>query len=280
MESALSLLAGLFPPGTPWSKSDELPRLWRPIAVDTVDIFQDYLLNPVVSCPKASKIESSLRDNIKVKQTMETNKQFLSEIEKYSGQKISSWLDLALIYDTIHSEMEYFGDTYRKPSWIDALGNDTLARMRQIAAVQVNELIRISSQYTRLRAGTFLTQLVSHLKEENNYGHTFLYLTHDIAIMNFLQAFGLFRENPSYGSGFLLELRQPTDAHSLPSVTLYYSNTTDHFNIYQMPLSQSATFRTKCSVDNCALADFESSLQAYLIEKGDIKEECALNVAF
>lgn len=85
-------------------------------------------------------------------------------------------------------------------------------------------------------------------------------------------------EQPTYGSGFLLELR----SHSgQPQVHVFYANTTDNanldnFNVHVVPvaLNQSTRFSKLCPEVYCSLDNFAKSLKDFLVK--DIEKKCAL----
>lgn len=199
LESSLLFLAGLFPPTQPWSNDSKLAHLWQPIAVETTEKPRAWLLNSEAHCPKAEHIESTEITQIpSVKKFLDEHNEFIKQLEKYTGENLTSWYDVGYIWDTLFAEKDYFKDNFVKPRWLDLMGNDTWERLYQFNEMEIG-VFDLSPTYQRLRTGLLLKQILSNMNEsvsktsitgENR--QFFTYSSHDTFISYVLQAFGFF----------------------------------------------------------------------------------------
>lgn len=196
--SSQLLLAGLFPPAQPWSNSTALATLWQPIAVETTEKPRAWLLNSEATCPAATHIEDTITEVPSVKSFLDEHREFIKQLEQYSGEDYSSWYDVGYLWDTLFTESEYFGNSFVRPKWLDQVGNDTWERLYRFNEMEIG-VFGLSPKYQRLRAGPFLKEILANMnsialkgtiKQENR--QAFFYASHDTMISYILQALGFF----------------------------------------------------------------------------------------
>ena len=214
IESSQSLLAGLFAPprvDQVWSDNDKLATLWQPIAVSTESVDESYVIGEGGKCPVADKISSIIQYpqflmHPLVQQLWNESQGFVQQLTKYSGINITSVGAIAGLYDTLICEQDYFGSTFKRPSWLDLFGpeNEAIERMRPFREIGFQSYGWLSTEFLRLKAGPFLKEMSHHLNEtannfinNNNNGkqlkQLFTYGTHDTVMSVILHALGFFK---------------------------------------------------------------------------------------
>lgn len=283
VESSQLLLAGLFPPKQSWSSSDddELARLWQPIAVESVEKSRAWLLNSEADCPAATQIENTISEQYPVRQFLSQHYDWIKKLEIYTGQNYSSWYDVGYLWDTLLTEQEYFGDKFVRPKWLDIVGNDTWKRLYRFNQMEIG-CFDISPKYQRLRGGPFLKEIIFNMATtlgesvDQMNRQLFTYGSHDTMISYIIQALGFWKsikESPNYGSGLIIELWK--DDQHIPQVSLFYANSTNNFDIYQLHFNESRTFSSQCSMSHCTFDSFKTSLKRFI--PTDLESECTLS---
>lgn len=264
------------------------------MATLSTSIAHSHLLNPTAPCPKAQKLESLALTHPSVQRYVKENGAFISEVSKYTGHNFTSinWPYIVLIHDTLLAEKYYFGDNFKEPEWLSAIGNDTFARLTNLATL-VFDTFRQSAESLRLRTGTLINEMLNSLNESavQSKPQMFTYATHDLMIAYILSAMGLYKgeptikvyifirrlhfpsEMPNYSSGFIVELRL---LENIPHVRLLYSNATrTPVDIVELPLNESSTFAPYCTnATYCTLENFTRALKQYRVS--NIEKECTL----
>jgi len=112
----------------------------------------------------------------------------------------------------------------------------------------------------RYALGNDTKQLKTQMQQRDHDRKLYTYGTHDSQVSYLLHAFDLYIDQPSYGSGFVMDLRLVANE---PRVYLPYSNVTNNYHIYPLGLDNSARFRNYCSKEYCTLDQFERALEKY-----------------
>lgn len=280
LETSLSVLGGMFPPteSQVWSAAD-ISRQWQPLAVSTVEPKRAYLLGDANDCPLADSLAHQVDQLQETKDFVAKHSDFIHRFTQHSGYNATAkWGIISDVYDALTCEENYFGSQFKWPEWMEKVGPDCKEQMKTFRNFGFFIEGELGQLFLKLRAGTFLKTLLSRLQsvaemekitDENRQVNT--YGTHDTVISWILHAIGFFIEQPSFGAGLIIELRK--DLHTLePTVHLYYSNVTNNFDIYELSLNESSTFKSLCHSKSCKLVDFSASLKAYLPE--NIEKEC------
>ncbi len=281
LETSLSVLGGMFPPTESqiWSSSADISKQWQPLGVSTVEPKRAYMLGDGNCCPLANFYADKVDQLPETKDFLLKHQDFIERFTRFSGYNATkNWGIVSSLYDALTCEENYFGNEFKWPKWIEDVGSDCKEQMKAFRNFGFYIEGKLGQIFLKLRAGTFLKTLLDRLQniaslgeinDENRQVNT--YGTHDTVISWILHALGFFTEQPSFGSGLIIELRKDLSTFE-PIVHLYYSNLTNNFDIYKLPLNESNTFKNHCNSTSCKLVDFASSLQVYL--PADIEKEC------
>lgn len=181
-----------------WSNESELGQKWQPIAVEMASEETAYVVGETGPCPVASKIQATSNSLPSVQKLLADHSDLLSKLSLLTKKDLTTWSDVAGLYDTLFTEMDYFGDEYTKPDWQDNNTMDTLKLFREKGFALTAEFPK---PFLRLKAGPFLVELLSNLnktaKEKNQLilaenKQFFVYSTHDTVLSFILHAMGYF----------------------------------------------------------------------------------------
>lgn len=184
--------------------------------------------------------------------------------------------------DTLWTEANILGSRYVAPDWLTQVGNDTLARLSKFNDM-VFDIYGQAPAFVKLRSGTFLKEVIQNMRNvaKDNFAQMTAenkkltsYTSHDTFIAYVMHALGLYRGQPGYGSGILFELRKSA-ATGVYNVHLFYSNTTNNYDIYRLKLNESPRFKDRCQQTYCTLDAFADSLAAYLEDNAE--KDCKLS---
>lgn len=100
--SAQANLAGLFPPDAHQAWSGDLK--WQPIPVHTIPEHQDYVLAGKKRCNKYDWAEKKFHESDEYLDLISKYKDLYAYLEKHSGKKMSSPIDVLNVYDTLRIE--------------------------------------------------------------------------------------------------------------------------------------------------------------------------------
>lgn len=283
LETSLSVLGGMFPPTDSqiWSSSADISKQWQPLGVSTVEPKRAYMLGDANHCPLADLYAQKVDQLPETKDFITKNQNFIEKFTRYSGYNATkNWGIISNVYDALTCEENYFGSDFKWPKWINDVGTDCKEQMKTFRNFGFYIEGKLGQHFLKLKAGTFLKTLLNRfqnivnmgeINDENRQVNT--YGTHDTVISWILHSIGFFTEQPSFGSGLVIELRKDLLTFE-PTVHLYYANLTNSFDIYNLPLNKSKTFKNYCHSTSCKLVDFAASLQAYL--PIDIEKECEI----
>lgn len=301
----------MFPPQqrNVWNENPNDPigsriaKLWNPIGISTVEEGRSWKTNPDAPCPVADKIVKDFNmTNKDLNDFFMKNKDFRERVEKYSRQTIHSWKFYGYLYDNIFAEMEYFGKYFKWPKWLDDVGKNTLEKLKEFNDLNFAIFSQAPEELFRLRTGALMKEMVENMKEAAKTVSTpwpskrklFSYTSHDVMVGYLMNMFGAFKgtsvasldfhqktnrqslnfsEQPSYGSGLLLELRRNFHTQE-PMVHLFYANVTNNNEIYRLKLNEISRFKERCTDSRgaCSLESFAASLAN--ITNVDPEEDC------
>lgn len=99
LSSAAYALAAMFPPMNEqiWHKS----LMWQAIPIHTTQKYLDYILSMDKPCPLHSQALKEYTASADVQLMLKNNQSFFKYVEKYSGEKIRSFLDVQHIHETL-----------------------------------------------------------------------------------------------------------------------------------------------------------------------------------
>lgn len=250
-------------------------------------------------CPVADNMVPPVDDDPAVQQLFVDYKDLLNKVRVAINDSLATFKDVYAIFDAVSNEMGYFGDSYKKPEWMD---DQTLKMLDVFHETSFSLSAKLPKTYFRYKSGPFFKELLTNLnlttdngrKLSTNEKQLFLYASHDTIISHILQTIhfykGIIQKNykllkhvfltyfnflevPRFCSGLILELRtNPLSPSSSPLVHLFYSNVTETHELYQLPLNNSPIFSAQCIDKTCSLDNFSASFQDLLPE--NIEEEC------
>lgn len=97
--SALCNSAGLFPPA---EKDVWMSNLdWQPIPIHTVALNEDYLIYQAIPCNKSDKLSKEIIESVEL---YEKYSNLMKYIEKQSGSKMRTIMDLNDVYNSLFIE--------------------------------------------------------------------------------------------------------------------------------------------------------------------------------
>ena len=214
--SAMSNLAGLYPPSGYWVWNPDIP--WQPIPVHTVPQQWDTLLsNKHAQCPRLTHIREQLQDSQFMKSLYEDNKDLFDYISKHSGWEIKTVEKLDWVYDSLLVEYIY---NKTLPAWTHSVfPGGRFEELRNLVFL----LDSYDHEMSRLQAGPFLSEVVGHYEDKPSK-KVFMYSAHDTTVSYVLNTLGIYNGlAPPYASAVLFEL------YSLPAglhVKISYRNDT------------------------------------------------------
>ena len=230
--SALSNLAGFFPPQSTDVWSDELA--WQPIPVHTEPEKKDGVLASKKTCPVYDHELKKLYKSKEFKDYDKQNKELYKYLTKHAGKKVDSLQSVQNIYSCLHIEQIY---NKTLPEWTKSVYPDKL--------LPISGLSFATKTYTpllaRLKTGPLLKEILvrmhnktSSVLEPNR--SVWIYSAHDTTVSALLNTMGIFKtigyHNPPYASSVLIELRKYNDG---PRVQVFYRNTTGEPDPLEIP---------------------------------------------
>lgn len=220
--SALSNLAGLFPPTTAQVWNSDMP--WQPIPVHTIPEKLDHILAAKRPCPL---YDFTLKEYKRSKEYRKLNKHYKSlynYLTIHSGKKIDSFTAVNNLYNVLFIENLY---NLTLPKWTRKIFPE--GDMKQISgrsfATKTN-----TKKLARLKVGFLLKDIFARFSNvtESTLSPNrkmWIYSGHDTTIGNVLNALGLFEyHTPPYAACIMFELRIKK---GIPYVQIFYRNTTD-----------------------------------------------------
>ncbi|XP_068210170.1 prostatic acid phosphatase-like isoform X1 [Palaemon carinicauda] len=214
---------------------------WMPTPIHTAPLSNDILLSVDESCPRIQE-ELELQENLPIVKNVTDDSQKLFEfLSEKSGSNITSILDVDYLYDTLRIEALY---NLTLPDWT----NDVMEHMKLLSDFSF-EIVALSEELKRLRAGPIMKELGSHMREKADgkleKEKMFVYSAHDTTLATLMLGLGVFNNiAPPYASTVLIELHKIDGDHY---VQMYFRNDTKIVDPpYELTLPGC---ETKCPLD-------------------------------
>ncbi|XP_017780708.1 PREDICTED: venom acid phosphatase Acph-1-like [Nicrophorus vespilloides] len=192
--SMQSVLASLFPPTSEWELKSGLE--WQPAYFFAPSIKDDKLIYP--SCDKITKLHGVM------------DEEFYNYVEQNTGINITSSFEMMRIWNIYHN-LEELG--FELPEWV-------LAQWPQpFAKFGLQYWKRVADQSAHYVIGPLLKKMnIDTMRKINNTlipkdRKMFMYSGHDINVVGYLGAIGVFKENMyiNYSASILIEVHQVND---------------------------------------------------------------------
>jgi len=212
--SALSNLAGLFPPQGDQVWDEELP--WQPIPVHTVPQDEDYLLSSHAHCPRFAELQKEIESGDWMREIYAKNRDLFEYISLNTGENITNIVKLDYIYDSLLIESEF---NLTLPSWTDqvfSVKNGTFKDLRDLSFT----VDTLTEELKRLKGGPLVKEMIQHFdtiatsKDTSNQMKLYIYSGHDTTVAPILHTLGVFNGlAPPYASAILVELLDTNGLH-------------------------------------------------------------------
>ncbi|XP_014252151.1 prostatic acid phosphatase-like [Cimex lectularius] len=251
--SALTLLAGLFPPVRDQVWKTDLD--WQPIPVNQIPRQLDHLITAKAAC-KAFDIEKQRSDIELNSQFYEIHKKLYSLLSTKSGDDIQSIADVEKLFYILSIQEE---NGLEMPEW----ARRVLPEMKSLASLNLASYTW-SEKLKMLQGGSMLKEWISHFKSPS-YGKLYLYSGHDLTLVNILRTVG-FDELilPKYGAAIIVEFHHDKDLDEKQFLKFLYLNSSYSTELHDLKLKN-------CDI-NCPLEDFISLYDKYIPQ--DFTKEC------
>lgn len=219
--SALSNLAGLFPPDSNQLWNTDIP--WQPIPVHTTPETQDYVLAAKKSCPNYDYALKKYKNSPEYKELNKKFKPLYEYLTQHSGKKIDTFTGVNNLYNTLWIENL---KNFTLPEWTKKVfpGGDMAWVSARSFATNTN-----TPELARLKTGFLLKEILQRFRNKTLHQlqpdrAMWVYSAHDTTVANLLNTLGLFElHGPPYRACIMLELHK--HAHDY-SVQVFYKNTT------------------------------------------------------
>jgi len=243
MMSALSNLAGLYPPKGPQVWNPNLP--WQPIPVHTVPLEQDNIIGSHFTCPKYAQLKNEINELPEIKKIYSENSWLFQYLSEKTGQNMTSLWDVGYLYDTFFIEQLY---NKTLPAWTQNVYPD---KMRFITDLTF-KLNTFTHEMKRLRTGPLLQSVLDHFNgfiRKTHHRKLLMYSGHDTTVSAILNSLDLFDPllPPPYASMIIIELKKNLE-NGQHFINMAYRNESNH-QPYDLVLP-------KCQLD-CPLKTFD-----------------------
>ncbi|XP_050303568.1 venom acid phosphatase Acph-1-like [Anthonomus grandis grandis] len=203
--SALLLLAGLFPPAKSQRWSEELD--WQPIPIEYEKDREDHTLKrPNTYCPTYLKELEEVLQSDEILAYIKMHKSSFQYIANHTGKPINKLSDVFQIYQTLTAEATL---NLTLPEWTNRVYPEEVTK---IAAKQC-EIENYNDVLKKLNGGRMLGKVIANMvakTEGSLHPHErkiFLYSGHENNVINILAALDLFKTHfPKYSSAVMIEL--------------------------------------------------------------------------
>lgn len=220
--SALSNLAGLFPPGADDIWNADIP--WQPIPVHTTPEVLDHILAAKRPCPLYDYALKKYKNTPEYRELNKRFKPLYEYLTLHSGKKIDSFTTVNNLYNVLYIEDLY---NLTLPEWTKKVypeGDMKWVSARSFASnTNTNTLARLKTGFLlKDILDRFANKTAANLLPDRKL---WVYSGHDTTIANVLNTLGLFElHSPPYTACIMFELRLKND---VPYVQVFYKNTTE-----------------------------------------------------
>uniref|UniRef100_A0A1W7RAZ5 acid phosphatase n=1 Tax=Hadrurus spadix TaxID=141984 RepID=A0A1W7RAZ5_9SCOR len=228
MESAMALLAGLYPPESDWIWNKDLK--WQPIPVHSVPGKDDSLLNYRPDCPAVQREYKKLKRSEIMQAYNRDNQDFFQFLSEETGMDLNEWHGLIRINSILEIERQ---NNLSMPHWAT---NDVIERLRFNAALSLSFLYG-NTALQRLRGGPLIAEMINNMQRKLNGSlenrKIFVYTTHDIILAAVMSALGIYNNQlPPFSATMITELHSHGNENFL---RIFYLNSTTPENYQQEP---------------------------------------------
>ncbi|KAB0792793.1 hypothetical protein PPYR_14752 [Photinus pyralis] len=209
-ESALLVLAGMWPPGDVQRWHPTLS--WMPIAVEFKRAEEEDLLDPV--CEQLQSELISYYKNVTIQEKyIKPYRSVFKYIQKHSGKVINDFRDAAWIYFILKMEED---NGLKLPKWTKEIYPEPLQKIVAFQYVYKN----LENKYKIMNSGHLIKKIlddtmakVKNILEPPDR-RVFLYSGHETTIGNLLYNLNVFKlEVPTYGDTVLIEVHRRNVDH-------------------------------------------------------------------
>lgn len=206
IQSALAVLAGLYPPTGYQIWSQEIPT-WQPIPVHTIPKGEDVLIDSDPwSCPRLLQLWKEERETAEYKNKVNHNLDLLKTVSDKSGMKVNAET-LYEITDAVKCER---AEGLKVPAWIDDIWDKVSAFDNWIFAFKFSG--NTNDEIGKLLGGPLLATIIhdmnaaSKRQQNNDLYKLNLWSGHDNTVMGLCAALGLKCQQPPFGASIMVEL--------------------------------------------------------------------------
>ncbi|XP_054155556.1 prostatic acid phosphatase-like [Oppia nitens] len=254
LNSALLVMAGLYPPTGRWKWGRDLGNVWQPVPVNTVEFAKDSMLNPDSDCPVAKREEYIISKSKDVQNLFKKHKRLVNYIATKTGLKFKDHGTGRDLYNNLQIVQTH---NHMLPNWTNSEVMECLKEFHEMSFLfdSSTQLIR------KLRAGQLLKDIRYRLKQfiasKEKFKHKlFIYSTHDTQLSVFLRSLDIYNNmSPPYGSTIFIELydlqTKTSKKKSVFELEVHYLNDTKSEKPYELPVKmcQKAN-KTICELNN------------------------------
>lgn len=225
--SALSNLAGFYPPKGQDVWSEDLGKIWQPIAVHSQPEKEDKILAAKKPCPAYDKALQELEDSAEFRKIHHDLKPMYKNLTKFTGRKVDSLQAVQFLYSCLNIE-EIYNKTL--PEWTKPYYPQPMDSISALAFA----LKTYTKQLAKLKSGPLLNDILKRFQAKSTSKlkpnrSLWIYSAHDTTVANLLNILGLFKQmgyhNPPYRAVILMEMRKKLNGEHI--IQVFYKNTTD-----------------------------------------------------
>lgn len=260
LNSVASNLAGLYPPSDDeiWNQN----LLWQPIAIHTLPVPLDLLLDPDSDCPTYDAESDRVFASPEMQAIDAENEGLYEYLTNNTGTLVDNIIETGYIYDTIMIEKLYNLTT---PSWVDPV-YDQMHNLSDMGFVWRYK----SPLEQRLKGGGILKRIIDNANTRiaaSNLYQLYVYSSHDTLVSAVLSALKIFNGiAPPYASTIFFDLHEYIPSQYAIQISYYNDTSVDPY-ILSIP---------GCS-DMCPLETFSLLIKDIL--PIDIYKECNVTLS-
>ncbi|XP_055300692.1 prostatic acid phosphatase-like [Sitodiplosis mosellana] len=241
--SALTTMAALFPPKEDAKFIEDFD--WQPVPVHTSPAGSDYLLATQRSCDRFDLEMQQFLSESYYKGLFKQHWKLISYLERNSGSKINTLMDVMILYDALYVEQL---KELCLPKWAEKVmisGGDF-----EYLALSVYPIHTSTTETKKIKGGYLLKSIFdrltnktkSTLSPDRSIHASF---AHDMTIVNVLNSLGLYEvHQPPYSSCLLFELYKQNDSHF---VQLFYKKSAEPNGIQELEFPSCGS---KCTLED------------------------------
>lgn len=206
--SALSNMAGFYPPKSDDVWNDGLGTQWQPIPVHSQPEEEDEILAAKKKCPAYEEALKKLEHSEEFKKINHNLKTMYHQLTNFTGKKVDSLQNIQYLYSCLNIE-EIYNKTL--PDWTN---NYYPSPMESLSALAF-AMKTYTPELARLKTGPLLKEILQRFQDKSTSKlkpdrSLWIYSAHDTTVANLLNTLGLFKQmgyhNPPYRAAVLMEM--------------------------------------------------------------------------